>query len=99
MLMNKFTNIVQDYGWVHPLAKTLPSFLNNFWWNVVMDDWNVDANQLVSGEYRSLQHFLSLIPRLFFQGMTYNVGLAFSVSDTTQQFKIMIKQNNQNWWH
>ena len=57
----------------------------------------MDANQLVSGEYRSLQHFLSLIPRLFFQGMTYNVGLAFSVSDTTQQFKIMIKQNNQNW--
>jgi hypothetical protein len=30
------------------LAKTLPSLLNNLWWNIVMDDWNLDENHLVS---------------------------------------------------
>ena len=28
-LMNKFTNIAMDDGRVHPLAKTLPSFVSN----------------------------------------------------------------------
>ena len=40
--MNKWTNIVMDDGWVHPLPKTLPSFVTNLWWDIVMDDWNLD---------------------------------------------------------
>ena len=40
--MNKWTNIVMDGGCVQPLAKTLPSLVNNMWWNIVMDDWNLD---------------------------------------------------------
>ena len=30
-LMNTFTDIVMDDGWVRPLAKTLPSPVSNFW--------------------------------------------------------------------
>ena len=37
-----------DDEWVYPLAKTLPSLVNNLWWNIVMDDWNLDENHLVS---------------------------------------------------
>ena len=40
LLKNKWTNIV------HPLPKTLPSLVNNLWWNVVMDDWNLDEKSL-----------------------------------------------------
>ena len=40
--------IVMDDGWVHALAKTLPPFVSNLWWNIVMDDWNLDENHLVS---------------------------------------------------
>ena len=29
LLMNKWTNIVMDDGWAHPLAKTIPSHVNN----------------------------------------------------------------------
>ena len=42
LLMKKWTNIVMDDGWICPLAKTLPSLVNNLWWNVVMDDWILD---------------------------------------------------------
>ena len=35
-------NIVMDDGHVHPLAKTLPSHVNNLWWNVIMDGWILD---------------------------------------------------------
>ena len=33
-------------GWVHPLVKTLPSLVNNSWWNIVLDDLNVDEKSL-----------------------------------------------------
>ena len=47
LLMNDWTNyIVMDYGWVHPLVKTLPSFVINLWWNIVMDTWNLDEKTL-----------------------------------------------------
>ena len=46
--MNKWRNIVMDDDWVYPLAKTLPSFVNNSWWNIVTDDWNLDEKYLVS---------------------------------------------------
>ena len=46
LLMNKWANISMDDGWVYPLAKNLPSFVNNLWWNIVMDDWNLDEKSL-----------------------------------------------------
>ena len=46
LLMNKFADTVMDDGRVHPLAKTLPSLVNNLWWNIVMDDWNLDEKSL-----------------------------------------------------
>ena len=42
LLMNKWTDFVMDDRWVHPLAKTLPSLVDNLWWNIVMDDWILD---------------------------------------------------------
>ena len=50
VLMNKWTNTVMDDGWVHSLAKPLPSLVNNLWWNIVMDDWNFDEKSL--GEWK-----------------------------------------------
>ena len=46
LLTYKFTNLAMDDKWVHPLAKTLPSLVNNLWQNNVMDDWNLDENPL-----------------------------------------------------
>ena len=44
LLINKWTNIVMDDGWVHALAKTLPSLVGKLWWNIVMHDWNLDED-------------------------------------------------------
>ena len=46
LLMNKWTNIVMDDEWVHPLVKTLPTLVNKLWWNIVMDDWILDGKTL-----------------------------------------------------
>ena len=46
LLTNKSTNTVMDDGWVHPLAKTLPSLVSNFWWNIVMGDGNLDEKSV-----------------------------------------------------
>ena len=59
LLLNKFVFVVDD-RWVHPLAKTLPSLVNNLWWNSVMGDWNLDEKSL--GKWQYLQHCKSLIP-------------------------------------
>ena len=64
LLMNKWTNIIMDDGWVHPLAKTLPSLVNNVWWIVVIIDWDVDAISL--GKWQSLRHCETLSPPQFF---------------------------------
>ena len=45
-LVKKWTNTVVDDGWVHPLAKPLPSSVCNLWWNIVMDAWNLDEKSL-----------------------------------------------------
>ena len=45
-LMNKFTKYVMVDGWVHPLAKTKPSLVNNSWWNIVMDSRNSDEKSI-----------------------------------------------------
>jgi hypothetical protein len=60
LLMNKWTNIVMDDGWVHLLAKTLPSLVSHFWWNIVMDDWKLDEKSL--GKWQWLQHCKFVIP-------------------------------------
>ena len=77
------------------LAKTLRTFLlsTNLWWNIVMDDWNLDEVR-----EKLLQHckFTTLPDNI--QGMACDVGLTFSVGDTTPQLTI-IEQDNQNWWH
>ena len=81
-----------DDGCAHPLAKTLPSLVNNLWWNIVMDDWNLDEKSLDKWQY-SQQHN-SIIPQKVLQRMTNNAGLTFSVGDTTLRFTIGIEQYN-----
>ena len=49
-----------------------------------MVDWNLDEKSL--GKWQYLQHYKSIIPQKFLQGMTNIVGLTSSVSDTTPQF-------------
>ena len=44
--MDKWTNIVIDDGWVHSLAKTLPSLVINLWWNIVVDDFDLNEKSL-----------------------------------------------------
>ena len=39
-------NIVMDDGRVHPLAKTLPSLVNNLWWYSIMRNGNLDEKTL-----------------------------------------------------
>ena len=35
-------------GRIRSLAKTYFSLVNNLWWNIVMDDWNLDEIPHVS---------------------------------------------------
>ena len=89
---NKWTTKAMDDGWVHPLAKTLPSLLNYLWWNIVMGDWNVD--EILLGKWQLLRHCKSVIPPRNLQGTTNNLGLAFSVGDAIPRFRISIEQDN-----
>ena len=59
--MNKFTNAVINDAWVHPLAKTLLSLVNNLWLTIVTDDWILIEKSL--GKWQFLQHCKSLIPQ------------------------------------
>ena len=70
--MSKVWNIVMGDGWVHPLAKTLPSLVNNLWWNIAMGDWNLDEKSL--GKRQWLQHCKFVNHPKKLQGMTNNVG-------------------------
>ena len=45
-LMQKWIDIIMDDGLVNPLVKSLPSLVSNLWWNIVMDDRNLDENWL-----------------------------------------------------
>ena len=58
-LMNKWRITVMDDGWVRPLAKTLPSLVGNLWWNIFMDEWNLDEISL--GKWQQLQHYNFII--------------------------------------
>ena len=93
----KWKNIIMDDGRVHPLAKTIPSLVNNLWRNIVMDDWNLDVEAL--DKWYSLQHCKSIIPPRNYKGMITNVGLTCSVVDNTPQFTTSIERDNWNWWH
>ena len=42
----KWIDIIMDDGWVYPLVTTLPSFVINLWWIIVMNDWNLDEKSL-----------------------------------------------------
>ena len=42
-----------------------------------MDGWNLDENNLVNDN--KLQHRKSIMPKVFLQGLTYNVRYTFSV--------------------
>ena len=75
--------LVMDDGWVHPLAKTLPSLVNNLWWNVAMDDWSLDEKSL-GKKWQLLQHGNSIIPPKRYKEWQINVGLTFSVGDTKE---------------
>ena len=61
LLMNKFTNMIMHDGRVHPLAKFLPSLVNNLWWKIVIDDWNLNEKSL--GKWWQLQHYKPIIPQ------------------------------------
>ena len=75
-----------DDGGVHLLTETLPSLVNNLWWNIVMDDWNLDGKVIVIAT-------LSIyIPPTSWRGMTTNVEFTFSVGGTTPRFTISIEQ-------
>ena len=67
-------------GRVHPLAKTLRSLVSHLRWNIVMDDWNLDE--------------IPPPPKKKVQGMINNVGLIFSVGDTTPRVTLNIEQDN-----
>jgi hypothetical protein len=91
LLMNKWTNIVMDDGWVHQFAKTLPFHFSNLLWNNVMDNWNSYEKSL--GKWQFLQHCKPMIPQNL-QEMTNNNGLTFSVGDSIPRFIISIQQEN-----
>ena len=71
-LMNKWTNTITDDGWLHPLAKTLPSLVNNLWRNIDMDDWDLDGNHLVSDSNCNTVHLI--IPQIFYKEWQMMLG-------------------------
>jgi hypothetical protein len=90
LFMNKRTNVVKDYGWVHPLAKThlllsvacdeILSWIIEIWMkNHLVNDNNCNTVNLESSKKLRV---------------TNNVALTFSVSDTVLQFTISIEQDN-----
>ena len=89
--MNEFPNIVMDDGWFHPLAKTLPSLVNNLWWNIGIGDWNLDDNTLSCDNNRNIE---SIIPFEYLQGATNNVELTYIVGDAIPWFTISVEQDN-----
>ena len=75
LLINKWTNIGMDDGWVHSLAKTLPSLVNNLWWNIVMDDQIL--NEKLLGKRQKLQHCKSIIPQNTYKEWQIMLGYHF----------------------
>jgi hypothetical protein len=59
-------------GWVHPLAKTLPSFVSNLIRNIVMDDWCWDEN--LFDKWQSSQHREYVIPKKVYKEWQIMLG-------------------------
>ena len=66
--------------------------VTNMWWNIVVDDWNLDVRSL--SKWQKLQHYKSIIPNLFYKKRQYNVRLTLSVHDTTPGVHNSIEQDN-----
>ena len=83
-----------DDEWGHPLAKSLPSLISNLWWNIIMDNWKLDEKSLDKWQY--LQNYKSIPspPQQNFKEWRINVGLAFSVGNTTPQLTISLEQDD-----
>jgi hypothetical protein len=77
-----------DDGWVHALAKILPSLVSNLWWKMIgiwMENHFVSDSNCIIIIYH---------PPESLQGITNNVELTFSVGDTIPWFTIRIEQDN-----
>ena len=86
--MNKWTSIVMDDGWVHPLAQN-PTFSCQQFLMKMIEIWM--KIHLVSDSNCSTVIY-NTPDKL--QGMINNIGLTFSVGDTTPRFTISIEQHN-----
>ena len=93
LLMDEWTSIVMDDGWIRLLAKTLPCLVSRSWWNVVVDDWNLDEKPLGQSDSNCNNRKVS-IPQKNLQGMTNYVGLTVSGGDTIPRFTLSIGQDN-----
>ena len=90
LLMNKFTNIVMNDGWVHPLAKPPSSFCQQFVMKYCHDNWKFDENSLDNRQL--LRHCKSINHgKKDLQWLTNNVGSTFSSVDIIPRF------NNWYW--
>ena len=91
--MDKWTiGVNDDDGWVHPLAKTLPSLVTNFRWSIVMDDWNLDEKSLGTRQY--LQHCKSIIPQNIYEEWQIMLGKNLVLVTLLPQFTIGIGQDD-----
>ena len=82
-----------DDGWVHPLAINLAFSCRQ----LVMNDCHgwLKIGWKSLGKWQQLQHCKSMIPPKKLQGTTNNVGLTFSVGDTTPWLTISIEQGKE----
>jgi hypothetical protein len=90
--VNKWTNIVMDDGWAHHWPKTVPSLVNNLWWNITMNDWNLDEEAFDEEASDNDCNTINLKFPKISQGIATNVGLTFSVGDTISWFTISIEK-------
>ena len=56
-------------------SKTLPSLVNNLWWDIVMDGWNLDEKPLSKWQY--LPHLKSIISIPFFLNKVWKIMLNY----------------------
>ena len=59
-----------DDGRVHPLARTPPSHVINLWWNIVIDDWNMNEKSL--GQWQIPQHCKPITPSKIYKEWYYD---------------------------
>ena len=76
--------------------KTLPSRVNNLWWNIVVGDWNLMKNHLVSDSNCNTVILYPSPPITFLKNYKewQKIALTLSVGDSIPQFTIIIEQDN-----